>query len=364
MTDLLQNQIETKRKEISPDKQYMTIGELANLYKDEELIINPDFQRYFRWNVEQKTKLIESVLLNIPLPPIFIFERKDGKWEVIDGLQRLSSLFEFMGILKNTIKFKQKHVTPLVLCEAPYLTDLNKKQWNNLSEAQQRYIKRAGFDIVKLKFDSAEFTKYELFQRLNRGGTPLTEQEIRNCMIIMENKQFLQWMEHLALNKDFVNVCARTDRELDRREDLSLITRYLCLKNANLDQLKKIDSVEAFLNKEITSLASNKSFNINEEEKIFNHIFKTLNNALGSKTFRKHSKKEDTFKGGFYLSLYDVVVFAMTRPAIKLTNIKEKIISLQHNPIFSKHSGAGKSTSQRWRHLLDLGLEIFNVKKS
>src|SRR3712207_4411330 len=77
----------------------MSIGELLNLYKESELDIHPEFQRVFRWFPEQKSRLIESLLLGIPLPPIYVATNEVGTWEVIDGVQRLSTIFEFMGEL-------------------------------------------------------------------------------------------------------------------------------------------------------------------------------------------------------------------------------------------------------------------------
>lgn len=79
----------------------MSIGEITSLYKDNELDIHPEFQRVFRWSLPQKSKLIESVLLGIPLPSIFVSQRDDGVWDVIDGVQRLSTIFEFIGIFKG-----------------------------------------------------------------------------------------------------------------------------------------------------------------------------------------------------------------------------------------------------------------------
>ena len=99
----LQDEIIFKKKDISTDGYPMSIGELINLYKDGELDIHPEFQRFFRWTPTQRTKLIESILLGIPIPSIFVSQRKDGVWDVVDGLQRLSTIFEFIGILKRKI---------------------------------------------------------------------------------------------------------------------------------------------------------------------------------------------------------------------------------------------------------------------
>ena len=87
MTELEQ-QIETASRQIVSDGYDMSVGELISLYKEKELIINPSYQRLFRWEESQKTKFIESLLLGIPIPPIFVFQKADGIWELIDGLQR------------------------------------------------------------------------------------------------------------------------------------------------------------------------------------------------------------------------------------------------------------------------------------
>ena len=94
-------EIEARRAEIRSDGYPMSIGELISLYRDEELDIHPEFQRFFRWSEEQKSRLIESILLGIPIPSIFVSQREDGVWDVIDGLQRLSTIFELVGVLKD-----------------------------------------------------------------------------------------------------------------------------------------------------------------------------------------------------------------------------------------------------------------------
>jgi hypothetical protein len=93
----LQGEIEARRRDIKTDSYSMSLGELMNLYQSTELDLHPDFQRFFRWTDEQKTKLIESILLGIPVPPVFVSQRNDGVWDVIDGLQRLSALFQLRG---------------------------------------------------------------------------------------------------------------------------------------------------------------------------------------------------------------------------------------------------------------------------
>lgn len=96
----LQEEIEKGAAEISTDRYSMSIGELISLYREREIDIHPEFQRFYRWSDLQKSKLVESLLLGIPLPPIFVAQRNDGVWDVVDGLQRISTILEFVGELK------------------------------------------------------------------------------------------------------------------------------------------------------------------------------------------------------------------------------------------------------------------------
>src|SRR5690606_33664892 len=99
----LQNEISLERERLSSDRMDISFGELINLYKNDELIIQPEYQRLYRWNIKQKTAFIESILLGIPIPPIFVAEDTEGIWELVDGLQRVSSFISFFGELKDDL---------------------------------------------------------------------------------------------------------------------------------------------------------------------------------------------------------------------------------------------------------------------
>ena len=193
----LEQQIEQKRKEIYTDSYPMSIGEIINLYQDGELDIHPEFQRTYRWSITQKSKLIESILLGIPLPSFFVAQRDDGVWDVVDGLQRLSTIFSFLGIYKNE---KGELEEPLQLIGTKYLPALENIYWDSsiipsstslfpesssLTKKLQMAFKREKIDIKIIKKESDSNTKYELFQRLNTFGSSLSSQEVRNCMLIM-----------------------------------------------------------------------------------------------------------------------------------------------------------------------------------
>ena len=203
----LENELDIARKEIVSDGYDMSVGEIINLYKDKEIFINPNFQRFFRWENYQKTRFIESLLLGIPIPPIFVFQNPGGIWELIDGLQRLSTIFEFVGILRSSDDDLQESSS---LEGTNYLPSLTDKRWepssaeteDGIGKILQLEIKRARIRVEILKKESDPQAKYELFQRLNTGGSNLSEQEVRNCVAIMINKKFHDWLKGLA-NKDY-----------------------------------------------------------------------------------------------------------------------------------------------------------------
>ena len=147
----LQEEIDKTRAEIRSDGYAISVGEWISIYDKGELDIHPEFQRFFRWSLRQKSRLIESLLLGIPIPQIFVAQRPDGIWDVVDGLQRLSTIFEFAGILLDE---KGKKLPPLTLEATTYLPSLVNRSWENarhpnqsLTTAQRLLIKRAKISV-------------------------------------------------------------------------------------------------------------------------------------------------------------------------------------------------------------------------
>ncbi|MGL5034152.1 MAG: DUF262 domain-containing protein, partial [Microcystaceae cyanobacterium] len=165
----LEEQIKEYSTVVSSESYSMSVGELASMYKDGELDLHPNFQRLFRWTDEQKSRLIESLLLGIPIPPIFVSQRGSGQWDVVDGLQRLSTIFQLMGEL---IGEDHQKVNPLVLTKTKYLKALENKAWQNQSKPENELpssariaIKRARLDVNIVKASSDKMAKYEIFLR-------------------------------------------------------------------------------------------------------------------------------------------------------------------------------------------------------
>ena len=123
---MLTEEIASAQRLVRTDAYQMSIGEIVTMYENREIIIDPEFQRLFRWEISQKSKLIESLLLGIPLPPVFVFEKENSSWELIDGLQRISTILEFMGKLCIPNGGLQ---TPSILEATNYLPSLHNAVW-------------------------------------------------------------------------------------------------------------------------------------------------------------------------------------------------------------------------------------------
>jgi hypothetical protein len=291
---MLKDEIENAQRSVKTDAYQLSIGEVISMYKDGEFIINPDFQRLFRWEIGQKAKLIESLLLGIPLPSIFVFEKEDSTWELIDGLQRISTLLEFMGELKDPVTGQLKPPTALVATK--YLPSLDKAVWtksdhvvdvpaddqNPLMSSQQLAIKRSRLSVEILKRPSDNATKYDLFQRLNAGGIAANAQELRNCIIIMVSQQYATFMRGLAESQPFLTVLAASDDQIEKQRHMEYVSRFLAHTYVPYDG--KLD-VEEFIDESIVTLAT-----ANETQQAgaaFNATFNWLNQAYGANALRR-----------------------------------------------------------------------------
>lgn len=358
----LQDEIDVKSTVIRTDSYQMSIGELINLYKVNELDLHPEFQRFFRWSPSQKARLIESLLLNIPLPPIFVSQRRDGVWDVVDGLQRLSTIFEFVGILVNA---DGEIVEPLVLEETKYLPSLKGKKWeddadpdNSFTPAQRMYIKRARIDAKIILKESDEIGKYELFQRLNTGGTSLSDQEVRNCILLMENPELYRWLRQLSQDMNYKECVVLTDRATEEQYDIELVLRFVIFRTMQDDQLKRIGDLNDFLTSKMLDIS-----NLEQEENAFKQTFRLLNETLGSNSFRKYDFNNNRFTGGFLVSAFEVITLGIGYHYDKyqggLPDLVDKLLSIWKDPRFTISAGSGVRASTRIPKTIELGRGLF-----
>lgn len=349
----------------------MSIGELITLYRDGEMDIHPEFQRFFRWTETQKSKLIESILLGIPIPSIFVSQREDGVWDVIDGLQRLSTIFEFVGELKNE---EGKKLPPSKLLKTEYLPSLKGKVWDSeivdisFTVAQRLMLKRAKLDIKIIKKQSDKDAKYELFQRLNTGGSSLSPQEIRNCLLVMLNIKFYRWLLSLSNYPAFKNCIVLSDRLVDEQYDMELALRFFVYKNSNEKEIKEIKDIGDFITKKMLEFASDKHFDYKGEKLNFERTFSVLNEITGDDTFTKFDRGMDRFSGAFSISAYEVIASGVGKHiGSYFENADNKLLLLGKikqvwgEEIYRAKSGSGLNAMKRLPHLIPLGYSIFSL---
>ena len=368
----LQKEIYRTRKDIMTDSYSMSIGEWISLYEKEEIDIHPEFQRFFRWSDYQKSAFIESILLGIPIPPIFVSQRDDGVWDVVDGLQRLSTIYEFVGLLndKNSEK-KSEKVSTLELEETTYLPSLKGKKWddpndeeNSLTQAQRIFIKRAKIAVNIVEKESDEMIKYELFQRLNTGGSVATPQEVRNCILLMLNKELYNLMRSLADHEAFKSCIALSDRLYEEQYDMELVLRFMLLFDQDIKILTGLRDVNAFLTKKMRDMAANKNLDYSQIEKAFKKTFDILNETTGDDSFKRYKPEQSKFLGGFLLCAYEVVALGIGynhEHLPPIDQISDHIKNIWSNPSYQKSSGAGVNAVRRLPKLIPLGREIFSV---
>jgi len=307
----LKEEIAEKRKDIVVDSYPMSIGEMANLYKDGELDVHPEFQRFFRWDAEQKTKLIESILLGIPIPPIFVSQKINGTWDVIDGQQRLSTILQFLQILK---KDDGSLYEPLTLQATKFLPSLGGVRWDDddcFLPEQKLVFKREklNFTIIKETTES-DTSKYEMFQRLNTNGTRLSAQEIRNCLMVMIDKKIYEVMNELHDNIDFKTCTPLTDSQFEEQYGLELVVRYLLyveFTDTFIAEIDKTRNMDAFLTEELEVYAQSRTeYLLAETKKQFFRVFSLLNNILGENSFKKFHN--DKFKGPLMIAAFEAII--------------------------------------------------------
>ncbi len=335
--ELLEKDIEQQRNSLSTDRLDMSFGEIMSMYEREEVIINPAFQRLFRWDIEQQSRFIESLLLGIPIPPIFVAEDNDGRWELVDGLQRISTILSFFGILK-TIPEKNNWI----LDAGERVETLEGFSGETLPSKFKLNIKRSTCRIEIIRWNSNYDMRFELFNRLNTGGTPLTPQEIRNCIYRGISTKFNDFLKKLSESKDFNALIALYPEQLEELYNEELVLRFLSLYN-NRDKVKS--SIAQHMTNFMKEALENPRFNYEELEKVFNNVTSVLK-PLGKEIFRQKN-------GMFATALYDTIMIGIAENIDQYNKptsndiLKKKIEEVRSDEVIIKFSRKGGNNHKK-----------------
>jgi len=293
IVELIQ-EVDIQLKKVHTQSLDISFNELASMVVEGELDISPDYQRLFLWSEGARSRLIESLLLEMPVPPIYVVEEEDNKKLLIDGLQRLSSYLHFRGLLNAP------HLKPpvtkgdmLVLQDCDIIKSLNGKTYDDLGTALQIKLKRSFVRVEVVRKGSNPKFKYHMFKRLNTGGEALTSQQLRNCTIRLLDPKFNDFIIALADGNEDFKTCISTisEEQLYGAYDKELVLRFFALKNW---RGKFKHDVADFLTEYMEAISDSEDpepFDYQTEQGIFERTFSILAHVLSDKAFSRANTK-------------------------------------------------------------------------
>jgi len=332
------------------------------MYRAQELVIDPNYQRLYRWTDSQRTRFIESLLLGIPIPPIFVFQRESGVWELIDGLQRMSTVLQLMGELK--LPDGNGFYPLLELAGTNLLPALDGMKWkpahanDNLAfdSSLQLELRRARVRVEILKKESNEGAKFELFQRLNTGGSKLSEQEVRNSILVMLNLELYSWLSERSQAVNFKQTVPLTAAQVDQQQGMEIALRFFAYR---LHPYKSGLDVNEYLDYSARKLSVPGSFDLVQERDTFNWVFGELSRLLGDGAFKKWDGARHL--GPFTISAFDAIAYGLAvnraeiekmLPDARDTWIVGKVRGLWSDKTYQSNSGSGVRGTTRLMNLL------------
>ncbi|QHI77509.1 DUF262 domain-containing protein [Serratia sp. NGAS9] len=278
---------------------------LMDMIIDEDLVLEPDYQRKYQWDSIKASKFIESICLNIPVPVIYLAEEKDGSFSVIDGQQRLTSLFRFIKHDELDNIFPNAGITPLVIEGLKILPDLNGKSYAEIDRTFKSSISKRPIRCIVVLNDSDETLKFEVFERLNTGSAELTAQEIRNCV---HRGSFNKLIKKLSENEKFRELIALPPADEKSMKGVELVLRFLAYRDLTVHS-DYSDNYAEYLNlymEEYREISSSKEKQL---EILFNDTIDLIHSSLGPGVAFRKPKDRNDITAGFYKNLINGAIF-------------------------------------------------------
>lgn len=263
----------TERKIIWQAKDW-SIREFQSMEQDGTLDLRPTYQRKFVMDLKMSSRLIESILMDVPIPVVYLAEEKDGTYSVIDGQQRLTSFISFVnGKLPDGKEF--------VLQGLKVLSELNKKKYSDLDKILQTKVKTTTLHTIIIKRESQEDIKFEIFERLNTGSIRLNEDEIRNTVY---RGNYINLLAELEENELFHKVI-QNERAKKRMSYRGMILRFFAI--AEKTHLNYKPSIKQFCNKELRDYRNMSKEKQHEYREKFKKCLDLVYSVFGTKAFRR-----------------------------------------------------------------------------
>ena len=302
-----------------------------------KIIIQPDFQRNQVWSITQKSKFIESIILNFPLPPIYLNETKESQYIVIDGLQRTTALIQY---------FQEK----FALTGIEAIPNYNGKKFKDLPESLQSKIEDKKLTVFVLKPSTPMVVIYDLFNRINTGGTQLNRQEVRNCIFIGKSTSLLRELSEQSYFKIAIDYGVNPKRMKDRE----IILRYLAFRWFNYESEYKGDMSE-YVEDAMRKINKMADSEISQMQDDFMRVMLFSHHIWGKKNFRIPT---ESTRGTINTAVFESVCHYLSYQSPDFINrnlniIRGNYLNLITNPIYfdavTKSTGNKNKVFDRFR---------------
>ncbi|MDG1911462.1 MAG: DUF262 domain-containing protein, partial [Flavobacteriaceae bacterium] len=289
---------ENENRKIIWQAKDFSIREFSSMLQDGDLELQPQYQRKYVASPKIASKLIESILMDVPIPVIYLAEENDGSYSVIDGQQRLTSFISFInGKYPDGDLFK--------LTGLKVLKELNRKQFSDIDKEFQNKIRKTTLHTIIIKKESNDDVKFEIFERLNTGSIKLNEDEIRNTVY---RGKYINLLSELEENETFHEL-VKKDNFKNRMIYRGLILRFFALSEKSY--LNSVPSMKQFCNKELRDNRNLSDEKIKEYKSRFLDSLDMVKVVFGENSFRRYipnNENENGYwaKSRINMALYDI----------------------------------------------------------
>lgn len=385
--------VRNKSKEIKVSSISYSARELRSMFDEGSIDIHPEFQRIFRWTLTQKSSLIESMLLSIPLPSIFVAADDDDSWEVVDGVQRLSTIFSFMGLdltknssysdgeINNVNKADDDNVDDELeqivtdygnenqafkLGNMVHLTELSGMGWADMPLKLRRKIENTRIDVTIIDSDSSADAKYNLFMRLNSGSI-LSQQELRNGMLVMIDNEFFRQMKKCSIYENFKTITQVSEKKRSEAFQDELVLRFFMQLDFTPTDRK---SLANDFGEELTEWAKQAAIGYSSSDKrkldykLFCRVVDLLLECGGEDVFRRYNPTVNKRQGPVSNAAFEFVMSGVA-PHIDFwekhkSELSQKLVEYWQVQSFSENRGQGINARDRFPVLVENGRTYFN----
>jgi len=290
------------QKRLVSQKMDLYIPSLKDMIKNKVIDLDPTFQRRDRWNTTQQSRLIESIIMAVPIPPIFLAEEQYNTYSVMDGKQRLTAIYMYL-----TDKF--------ALTGLKFWGELNKKKFSELNKTVQSGIDRRYVSAVVLLNESNLDIKFDVFERINTGGQNLTPQEVRNCIY---RGRFNDLLLELSENETYKK-CLGLPDSLDklkkvkiyqRMDDIQLVLRFFLFQDYDGITGNLKTSMNDYMETRKNELVGNYELTIYRT--LFTETIDKVYNVYENKAFRTWDISKNDWRS-ISAPLYDAVMYSFSK---------------------------------------------------